>query len=169
MKNNGFAKIDIGKIVKAQGIKGEVKIIPITDDVSRFNELKTVFIGQEKPMNIGFLRIEKNAVIVKFKEINDRNAAESLVGQFVSVDRKDAVRLPEGRHFIVDIVGCEVVCDGSSLGVVTDVLQYGAADVYVVNGGKIMFPLAEGVVESVDTGAGRIVVNPRRFREVAVK
>ena len=57
MKNNGFAKIDIGKIVKAQGIKGEVKIIPITDDVSRFNELKTVFIGQEKPMNIGFFCI----------------------------------------------------------------------------------------------------------------
>ena len=89
----------IGKIVKAQGIKGEVKIIPITDDVLRFNKLKKATVkGQE--MTVESSRVQNDCAYVKFKGVDTRNDAELLQNEYVSVAREDAVKLPENTWFI---------------------------------------------------------------------
>ena len=94
----------IGKIVKAQVIKGEVKIIPITDDVLRFNKLKKATVkGQE--MTVESSRVQNDCAYVKFKGVDTRNDAELLQNEYVSVAREDAVKLPENTWFIVDILG----------------------------------------------------------------
>ncbi|HHW47113.1 MAG TPA: 16S rRNA processing protein RimM [Clostridiaceae bacterium] len=156
----------VGKIINTHGIKGELKILPLTDDPKRFDYLKKVFIdkgGIFESLNISHVKYFKNMVLVKFKEINDLNAAEAYKEQYILVDRENAVKLPEGRFFISDIVGCEVVEEnGNKLGVVTDVLSTGSNDVYVVkneNSREILVPALKSVVKSVLINEKRITVS----------
>lgn len=160
--------LTVGKILKAQGIKGEVKIVPITDDPQRFKKLKTVFIGPNQPLNIDFLRFDDRFVYVKFSEIESRNDAELLAGKELLVLRSDAVKLPKGRYFIVDVLGCEAVLGGKVIGKVTDVNQNAPVDVYVLDDGKIMFPSAENVLENVDVKNKKITLNEEAFSRLAV-
>lgn len=160
--------LTVGKILKAQGIKGEVKIVPLTDDPQRFKKLKTVFIGPNKPLNIDFLRFDDRFVYVKFAECNTRNDAEALSGKEILVERADAVKLPKGRYFIVDVVGCDAVLGGKVIGKVTDVNQNAPIDVYVIDDGKIMFPSAENVLEKVDVENKTITLNEEAFSRLAV-
>ena len=159
--------IVVGVILRPQGIAGEVKINPLTDDVKRFSGIKYLITDDGIRHAVKSVRINGGVAYVRFEDVTDRNAAELLRNSEVSVRRADAVKLPEGRHFIVDIIGCEVLCDGESLGKVTDVLQNGCADVYCVRGAKdLMFPIAEGVILDTDTDKKRIVVDRKRFSEV---
>ncbi len=160
--------IAVGKILKAQGIRGEVKVEPLTDDAQRFKKLKTVFIGQNRPLNIDFLRFDDRFIYIKFVECATRNDAETLAGQVISVPRAEAVKLPKGRYFIVDVIGCEVFLDGKRIGKVTDVNQNAPVDVYVLDDGKIMFPSAEGILENVDVENKKITLNSAAFERLAV-
>ena len=160
--------LTVGKILKAQGIKGEVKIVPLTDDPQRFKKLKTVIIGPNKHLNIDFLRFDDRFVYVKFAECNNRNDAEALSGKEILVERADAVKLPKGRYFIVDVVGCDAVLGGKVIGKVTDVNQNAPIDVYVLDDGKIMFPSAENVLEKVDVENKTITLNEEAFSRLAV-
>lgn len=163
-----MSKIAIGEIVKAQGIKGEVKILSLTDDALRFKKLKSLYISEDKKFEIETIRVDREMVYIKFKEILDRNGAETLVGKTVMIDRKDAVKLPEGSYFISDLIGCKVISDGKNIGKVTDVLQHGAADVYVLDSGKIMFPALKNLLVKVDTENKTIEVDSFKLSEVAV-
>ena len=160
----------IGKIVKAQGIKGEVKIIPITDDVLRFNKLKKATVkGQE--MTVESSRVQNDCSYVKFKGVDTRNDAELLQNEYVSVAREDAVKLPENTWFIVDILGSKVFVDDNYLGTLTDVMQNAAVDVYVVSDGKneTMFPALKDLIKNVDIDKKTITLDGKRFKEVAVE
>lgn len=160
----------IGKIVKAQGIKGEVKIIPITDDVLRFNKLKKATVkGQE--MTVEFSRVQNDCAYVKFKGVDTRNDAELLQNEYVSVAREDAVKLPENTWFIVDILGSKVFVDDKEIGTLTDVMQNAAVDVYVVSDGKnkTMFPALKDLIKNVDIDKKTITLDGKRFKEVAVE
>lgn len=160
----------IGKIVKAQGIKGEVKVVPITDNVLRFNTLKSVFIDDNRKLNVQSVRIDGEVVYVKFVGVDTRNDAELLGGKFLSVDRDNATPLQENRYFIVDLLGCVVKCKKKIFGTLIDVLQHGAADVYVLsdNGKTVMFPALKDVLINVDVDKKTIEVDERRFEEIAV-
>ncbi|MEG2457052.1 MAG: ribosome maturation factor RimM [Clostridia bacterium] len=162
--------LTIGEIVKAQGIKGEVKVVPITDNVLRFKVLKRVFIDGNRELKVESFRIDGNIVFLKFVGINTRNDAELLANHLINVPRDEAVTLPEGSHFIVDLIGCKVICEGKQIGALVDVLQNGAADVYIMssNGKTIMFPALSDLLISVDTNARVIEVCKSRFDEVAV-
>ena len=160
----------IGKIVKAQGIKGEVKIIPITDDVLRFNKLKKATVkGQE--MTVEASRVQNDCAYVKFKGVDTRNDAELLQNEYVSVAREDAVKLPENTWFIVDILGSKVFVDDKEIGTLTDVMQNAAVDVYVVSDGKneTMFPALKDLIKNVDIDKKIITLDGKRFKEVAVE
>lgn len=160
----------IGKIVKAQGIKGEVKIIPITDDVLRFNKLKKATVkGQE--MTVESSRVQNDCAYVKFKDVDTRNDAELLQNEYVSVAREDAVKLPENTWFIVDILGSKVFVDDKEIGTLTDVMQNAAVDVYVVSDGKseTMFPALKDLIKKVDINKKTITLDGKRFKEVAVE
>lgn len=135
--------LEIGKIINTHGVSGELKILPLTDDPTRYYELEWVFIEKEKSMvkySIEKVKIAGRTIILKFKEINNLQEAERFKGMFIKIDRKYAVKLPEHTYFISDVLGCKVyeilnedTFDYSKeLGVVIDVIVTGSNDVYVV-------------------------------------
>ena len=127
---------EVGQIVNTFGIKGQLKVKPFTDDMERFEELKTVYIckkNEMKKVEIEDVKYNKQCVLLKVKGIEDLTEAEKYKGLFLKIDRKDAKKLPKDTYFIADILGLEVYTDeGELLGKVDDIFPTGANDVYVV-------------------------------------
>ena len=163
-------KITVGQIIKAFGIKGEVKVKPYTDDIMRFKKLRIVYIG-ETPYKIIACRIAEGFVYLSFIGVNDRNTSETLVGRMLEIDRVNAVELEEGRYFIADMLGCTVVLsDGTVIGKLTDVAQYGAADVItVVKDKKVCrFPFIKKLNSNIDIESKVMTLDAKVFGEVSV-
>ena len=161
--------ITIGEIIKAQGIKGELKIKPLTDDVFRFKKLKQVFINGLS-YEIKGLRLNGGFVYLTLDGISDRTKAEFFVGVMVEIDRINAVDLPENTYFIADIIGCDVfMSDKTCIGKVDYIYQNGAADVYEVKGERnVMFPFLNSLIVSIDIDNKKIIVDKDEFNKVAV-
>jgi 16S rRNA processing protein RimM len=152
----------IGKVVKAQGIKGEVKIL---SDSKLFSGLTTVFLSN-KVFTIKTVRTDGNSCYVLFAEVKDRNMAESLVGADVFAEVTD-IKLPLGSYFVDEILGCTVkLSDGTLVGTVDVINQYGSADVYSC--GPVSFPFLADLVVSVDIDAKQIILDKKRYFEVVV-
>ncbi len=162
-------KLTIATVLKPQGIRGEIKVKPLTDcaeDLKAFN--KIVIDGVEYA--VLSVRVQGGFAYLGLKGIADRNAAELIRGKDVEVRREDAPELPEGRYYIVDLIGCEVATEeGERLGKVSDVTP-ARTDIYTLSNGtgEITFAAADGVITEVDTAAKKITVNGRRFKEVSV-
>ena len=161
--NNCFR---IGVITSPHGVRGEVKVYPTTDDVSRFDDLKECYLldkKEAKPVHITDVKYFKNLVILKIKEIPDRNAAELLRNAGLYVDRENAIELSEGEFFIADLIGLDVYTDeDKKLGSLYDVLKTGANDVYVIKtdeGKEILIPVIEDCIKKVDLEAKRVTVH----------
>lgn len=128
--------LQVGAITTTHGVRGEVKVFPMTDDVGRFKKLKKVLLENEG----GYLELEitqvkffKNLAILKFKGIDNINEVEKYKGRGLFVTREHAVKCEEGEYFIADLIGIKAETEeGELLGRLTDVLQTGANDVYVV-------------------------------------
>ncbi len=157
--------LEIGEILRAHGIKGELVVLPLTDNPSRFKGLKSVFIDKGEGLEaheIEYSKLNANILYVKIKGIDDRTKAESLKGGFLLVHRSEAVSLPQYSFFICDIKGCEVYNEsGEKLGIVSEVLQTGSNDVYEVTDTKgelILIPALKDIFLEVDTEKKRIVV-----------
>ena len=116
--------------------------------------------------------VSEDAVIMFLKGVADRNAAETLRNKFVEVSREDAVPLKKGQFFIVDVIGSNVYTEtGEYVGIVEDITPKSYGDVYTLkreNGKTIMFPLVDGVLDSIDVEAKKVTVIKKRFSEVAV-
>lgn len=162
-------KIEVGKVLKAQGIKGELKLACYVDDSSMLKTVKQVYIGT-KSYAVNHLRCDGAFCYMLLEGVNDRNGAELLRNWTVYAD-KESVDLPKNRYFIDDLIGCKVITnDGAVVGKVANLLQYGAADVFVCNGdkGDVSFPFLNDVVLSVNVDSKIITVDVKRFGEVAV-
>ena len=165
-----FKKIVIGEVLKPQGIRGEVKIKPLIDDVSDLKSVKKVFIGDTE-YKILSARADAQAAYLALSGVADRNAAEFLRGKEVLADRADLPALEEGRYYIVDILGCVVVTEkGKRLGEIADILP-AHTDIYVMREGdkEYMFPAAEGVLLDVDVEKKTVTVSEKRIGEVLVE
>ena len=164
----------IGEILKPQGVRGELKVRPITCDPMRFEDLDHVFIqsgNAYKKINIKPVRIDRDAVYLLFEGVRDRNTAETWRGQILYIDRKNAVELPDDTEFICDLIGCVAIDDeGKSWGTLTEVLQPGASDVYVLKGaqGQVLVPALKSVVLNIDVHNKTMLLCAKRLREVAV-
>ena len=152
-------RIIIGKIIGAHGVRGEVKIFPLTDNVRRFAKLKHVFLVKEDESlicekNIALHRMDRGNVLLTFEGVPDRTEAEKLKGIYLAVDRKDAVKLPKDSYFIADLLGMEVADDErGNLGKVTDVIETGANFVLEIKrkGKKdLLVPFVKAVCYEVD-------------------
>lgn len=164
--------ITVGEIVKAQGILGEVKVKPLTASAERFKKLRVLYVD-DKPFKVLGLRIERDHVFLKLQGVDDRNAAESLRGKFLCIDRVHAVDLEDGEYFIADLLGCALVTEtGDVLGEITDVAQdTGTADVITArapNGKELRFPFLNRIVASVDVGQKKFTVYKALLQEVCV-
>jgi 16S rRNA processing protein RimM len=156
----------VGVISSTHGVRGEVKVFPTTDDVNRFKKLKTVILDlgrEQKTLNIESVKFFKNMVILKFKEFNDINEIEKYKGKDLLIHREQAVKLGPDENFIVDLIGLKVVTDeGKEFGTVTDVLQTGANDVYVIQtpeGKEYLFPAIKQCILDVDLDAQVMTVH----------
>lgn len=157
---------EVGQIVNTFGIKGQLKVKPFTDDMERFEELKTVYIckkNEMKKVEIEDVKYNKQCVLLKVKGIEDLTQAEKYKGLFLKIDRKDAKKLPKDTYFIADILGLEVYTDeGELLGKVDDIFPTGANDVYVVKdklGKQILLPSIPEVLKEIDLEKGKVIVH----------
>ena len=144
-------------ITTTHGVRGEVKVFPTTDDPARYKKLKQVILDTgtgKQELEIAGVRFSKNLVIVKFKGIDDINDVQKYVKKSLYVTRENAVELKEGEYFIADLIGLLVRTDeGELLGELTDVLQTGANDVYVVrqeSGEELLIPVIKECIREVD-------------------
>ena len=164
----------IAKVVKPQGIRGEVKLETYVEDMQRFSTLPHLYTEQNGVYvkhEVASGRLYRGFAYVKLADYPDRNAAETLRGQYLYIDRAHAAELPEGANYIADLLGLRVEDDeGAFLGRLEDVLQNGGVDVYQVSDGEktILFPLAPGVELERDLEHGVIRVSAARLKEVAV-
>ena len=126
----------VGVISNTHGIRGEVKVYPTTDNVRRFDDLKEVILDTGKEqlnLHVTSVKYFKNMVILKFKEFDNINDIIPYKGMDLLVTRENAIPLEDGEYYIADIIGSKVITDEDKiLGTLTDVLQTGANDVYVV-------------------------------------
>lgn len=149
--------LQVGVITTTHGVRGEVKVFPTTDDVNRFKKLKQVILdtGKEQlELEITQVKFFKNLVILKFKGIDNINDIEKYKGTGLFVAREHAVECEEDEYFIADLIGIEVVNEeGRLLGKITDIIQTGANDVYVVGAeGKkeLLLPAIRDCIRKVD-------------------
>lgn len=152
--------IKIGQVINTHGHKGGVKIYPLTDDPHRFFELQRVFIGGS-PYTIVQVQLHQNFVLLTLKEITDMNEAEKLKNLYAEIPREEVKPLPEGSFYIFELIGLAVYEDGQMLGMLTNVLQTGSNDVYVVQtpeGKEFYLPALKSVITQIDLKAGRIEV-----------
>lgn len=156
--------IEIGKIVNTHGLRGDVKVVVWMDSPEDFETVEHAYVGDEKKkLTVEKVRYQKNNIIVKFEEYGDINEIEHLKNSVLYADRDELGELPEGVHYIVDLIGLEVVSDtGDKLGVIADVLNTGANDIYVVKrDGKrdLLLPVIDDVVKDIDIEGGRVEVH----------
>ena len=183
-------KIKIGKIVNAVGLKGEVKVYSYAGENDRFEKLDRIIAGgsqsgsgQEgggqsggakraackKPQSdmefeIEKVRYQKNMVILKLRGVDDRNQAEALKDMDVFITEDDLEELPDDTFYVRDLIGCQVVDinDGKKLGVVSDLIQNSAQDIYQIDlaeGGQALIPAVEQFIKNVDIENKTITVS----------
>lgn len=157
--------LKIGQIINTHGVKGEVKIYPLTDDIKRFKGLKKVWM--ESPDGYRAFKVEgvkfvKDFPIIKLQNITTMNDAEKLKDEYIYVDRENAVKLPEDTYFIADLIGMQVFTEEEKLlGTLTDVIPTGANDVYEITppeGKAFLIPAIGDVILDVDVEGRRMVV-----------
>jgi len=158
--------ITIGKVVSTQGNKGEVNVLPLTDSIDRFKNLATVFLRNNHSqaiLNIEKIRIKEDMAILKLKDIENIEEAKTIVGSFLEVERKNAVKLPKDAYFIFEIIGLEVYTENNVfLGKVENVISTGSNDVYVVkrkDKEELFIPAIHDVVKNIDLEKKRITIN----------
>ena len=158
--------LEIGQIVNTFGIKGFVKVNPWVNDVTRFDELKKVYIKirkELKVLEIEEVKYHKNQVLLKFKGVETVEQAEMLRNSILEIDRKDAIPLEEGEYFIADLLESEVYTDeGEKLGIVEDIFNTGSNDIYVVKnelGKSILLPRIKDVFKEIDVENKKIIVH----------
>lgn len=156
----------VGVITSTHGVRGEVKVYPTTDDAKRFRKLKHVILdaGKEQPvLEIESVKFFKNMVILKFKGFDTIESIQPYKNRDLLITRDQAVKLAPNENFIVDLIGLKAVTDeGEEFGTLTDVLQTGANDVYVITdrqGREVLFPAIPSCILNVDLEAGTVLVH----------
>lgn len=158
--------LEIGKIVNTHGLRGEIKVVAWMDYPEDFEELETVYLKTRKELiklTVKNVKYQKNNLIVKFSEFNDINEVEQYKNCVLYADREELGELPEGTHYIVDLIGLDVLNeDGEKLGVLKDVFNTGANDIYdVKREGKknLLLPVIDDVVKEINVEGGYVKVH----------
>ena len=158
--------LEIGQIVNTNGLKGFLKVKPLTDDITRFEKLKTIYIQKAKELiefKIQEVKYNKQSVLLKLEGIDDITEAEKYKNFYIKISKENAVELEKNSYFIVDIIGCQVYTDEKEyLGNVVDVFQTGSNDVYTLKnseGKEILIPAIKEVIKNVDIKNKKIVIH----------
>jgi 16S rRNA processing protein RimM len=154
----------VGTITSPHGVKGEVKVYPQTDDVTRFKKCKELYLntGKEyKLLHVVSVKYSGQFVILKFEEFNSMNEVEGLRKKELLVDRAHAVKLKKDEYFIADLIGLNVYAGERFVGKIKDVIETGANDVYVIekeDGKELLLPAIKDCILNVDMENERMEV-----------
>lgn len=159
----------IGKVLRPHGVRGELRVQVLTDYPERISKLETVFIGtgnndeNATPYALNHARPHQNYMLLTLENVNDREQADLLRELFVMVALENAVPLEEGEYYLYQLEGLQArTDDGQILGTVSEVLETGANDVYVITSpkyGEILIPVTDETIVKVDVAAGYIIVH----------
>jgi len=159
-------RLEVGQIVNTFGIKGFVKVKPWVNDIERFDDLEKVYVKIKKEtqkLEIEEVKYHKDMVLIKFKGIETVEQAETLRNCYLEIDREDAVPLEEGTYYIVDLLESDVYTDeGELLGILEDIYNTGAKDIYVVKnelGKTVLLPGIPEVIKEVNLEEKKITVH----------
>ena len=156
--------LQVGVISSTHGIRGEVKVFPTTDDPARFKKLKKVLLdtGKEQlELELQSVKFFKQFVIAKFKGIDNIYDIEMYKGKSLFVPREDAVELKEDEYYIGDLIGMEVFTEEGRFGVLKDVMETGANEVYVIDSdehGEVLIPAIKQCILDVDIEGKRMKI-----------
>lgn len=162
-----------GMILRPHGVAGGMKLLPLTHDVNRFKSMKKAYVernGKYEPVALERVSIGREAVLFWLAGVTTREGAEALRNCYLCVDRAHAAPPPEGQYFVADLIGCRVAdTDGRELGILTDVMETGANDVYVILGEKeLLVPALKKLLARVDVEERRILLDARVLEEVGL-
>ncbi len=160
-------EVYIGRIANTHGIRGMVKVLPTTDDMTRFELLKEVTVetakGENRVLKIASVKYQKNLVLIQFEEINTMDEALLLKQGIVKIPRDKALPLGMDEYYIQDLEGIDVFDDkGERLGKIADVIFTGSNDVYVVDDGSrhgLLLPAIKECILKVDLAERRMTVH----------
>lgn len=157
--------LTIGRVLRPHGNRGELRVLPLTGFPERFLCLHKAFVGSREEYvqyEVTAVSLHGGVALVCLSGIDNRDAAEGLRGLDMMVPESERVELPPDHYFVYELIGVQCYkSDGSLVGRVTDVLQTGANDVYVIEGndGVHLVPGVKAVVKEIDTKAKRMVVD----------
>ena len=156
--------LQVGVISSTHGIRGEVKVFPTTDDPARFKKLKKVLLDTGKEhleFEVQSVKFFKQFVIVKFKGVDNINDIERYKGKSLLVPRENAVPLKKDEYYIADLIGMEVFTEEGRFGVLKDVMETGANEVYIVDSdehGEVLIPAIRQCILDVDVEEQRMKI-----------
>ena len=158
--------LKVGVITTTHGVRGEVKVFPTTDDAERFLDIEYVLLdtGKElRRLNIKNVKFFKNLAILKFEGIDNINDIERYKGRDLWIPREEAQELGEDEYYVGDLIGMDVLLEnGEKFGVLRDVRETGAHDVYVVeqvNGDEILLPAIHECILDVNVDENTMTVH----------
>jgi 16S rRNA processing protein RimM len=160
--------VTIGEVTRAHGLRGEVRVIPLTDDPKRFHRLVECVLwdasrDERETRRISTARRHGEAVVVRFEGCETPEAAAALRGRLIALPRENALPPPEGRFYPWQLEGCRVVTeDGREVGHVTGIEHAPAQDLWVVADGATerLIPAVPEIVREVDLASRRVVIRP---------
>ncbi|MBR3304639.1 MAG: 16S rRNA processing protein RimM [Clostridia bacterium] len=170
MKN---APLEIGRVLKPQALKGELKLKSDARDIDIFRDLPYVYVKRGKELiryEVEKSRTYKGFAYLKLAGIESFEEADALRGAHILADREYVSPVSEGEYYIADVIGLKVFTEaGEDLGEIYDVMQTGSADIYCVKGAKnFMFPAVEIVINEIDIDGGTMTVEKERLKEVMI-
>ena len=153
--------VAVGLVLGVHGSQGQVRVRVHSDDPHRFDPGQTLYWG-DTPLRITETLVRPpNRLILRFEGINSPAAARALAGQWLTVPQAEVDDLPEGEYFHFQLIGLRVVTvEEEALGEVSEIIETGSNDVYVVNGpaGQVLIPAIASVVQGVDLEQGIMMV-----------
>lgn len=150
--------LSVGYLRRPHGVTGEIIMDLHTDFPDRFKAGRKIFIGEKHESHtIAAVRIHNNGLLIKIKGIDTPETVGKFRNQWVYIKRSDAAKLPEGQVYQHELYGVKVIDDsGNVLGEITEIIETGANDVYVVkneSGKEILLPAIPSVIFGLDAGA----------------
>lgn len=155
--------VAVGRITRAHGVHGEVSVVVLSEVPERFADGAVVWLEDGRALTVSASRPHRDRLLVRFREVADRGAADVLRGALLVVPESSSPPLPEGSWWDHQLEGCAVQTDtGRSLGQVHDVIHTAANDVWSVvapDGAETLIPVLADVLVDVDVDAKRILVH----------
>lgn len=156
--------LKIGYIRKPHGLKGELKVLPLTNDINRYKKLKSIYLHIDNTYSEFFIentRIANDTVIIKLKDLNKIEDVEALRDVYIFIDKNDGVALEKNEYYSQDLIGCDIIYNNENYGNVKAMMDNGSCDIFVVNykGKEILYPFINDYIKKIDIDSKKVIIN----------